>query len=114
MKPDGLLTIRCPNALGVSYGFWFPVEPEQEREQFVELGYPADEVFYDPQIGWYHHDLLGLIHFFYGDRGSIDNQHLNIITPTKLRTAVEGAGFEVRKMSAPETTNIVLVARRCA
>jgi SAM-dependent methyltransferase len=111
LKPGGLVTIRCPNALGASYGFWFPVEPEGDREQFLKIGYPADEYFHDPAAGWYHHDLLGLIHYFYADLGSVDNQHFNIITPTKLRTAVESSGLTVLKMGNPEATNIVMVAK---
>ena len=45
-------------------------------------------------------------------KGFINNQHLNIITPTKLRTAVENSGLTGLKMGNPEATNIVMVARR--
>ena len=110
LKDDGLLSIRCPNALGVSYGFWFGIELEQERERFVELGFPVDEDFGNPADRWVEKDFYGLLHWFYGDVGSIENQHLSRLTPTRLRQLVESAGFKITLMSAPEAANIVLVA----
>jgi hypothetical protein len=57
-------------------------------------------------------NLRRLIHYFYADMDSVDNQHLNSITPIKLRNAVESSGRTVLKMGNPEVTNIVMVARR--
>jgi SAM-dependent methyltransferase len=112
LRYDGLLTIRCPNALGVCYGFWFDVVPETEHESFMALGYPPDEKFYNPLDGWYHKDFFGLLHYLHGDKGNVGNQHLSVITPSKLKLAVESSGFTISKMTDPETTNIVLVARK--
>jgi len=110
LKNGGLLSIRCPNALGVSYGFWFGLELEQEREKFVKFGFPVDEDFGNPADKWVEKDFYGLLHWFYGDVGSIENQHLSRLTPTSLRQLVESTGFEITLMSAPEAANIVLVA----
>jgi SAM-dependent methyltransferase len=112
LKEDGLLTIRCPNALGAAYGFWFEPILEQKKMQFISLGFPADEKLADPADRWVHKDLFGLLHWFYGDMGNIENQHLNIITPTKMKTCVEQTGFNVIMMSDPEALNIVLIARK--
>ena len=112
LKDGGLLSIRCPNALGVSYGFWFEPVLEQERNEFIACGFPADETFGDPADKWMHKDLFGLLHWYYGDMGNIQNQHLNIIMPTKIKASVEDAGFNILKMSNPEAINIVVVARK--
>lgn len=112
LKESGLLTIRCPNALGVCYGFWFKVVPETGQDEFIALGYPADEEFYDLLNNWYHRDFHGFLHWLYGDVGNVENEHLNILTPSKLKSAVESAGFTVLKMTEPEATNIILVARK--
>lgn len=109
---DGLLTIRCPNALGVCYGFWFDVVPETDSDEFIAMGFPEDEEFYNPRDDWYHKDFYAFLHWIYGDRGNIANQHLNIFTPSKLQDAVENAGFRVLKITKPETSNIVLISRR--
>lgn len=114
LKNSGLLSIRCPNALGSSYGFWFEPILEQDKSEFVACGFPADETFGDPADRWMHKDLFGLLHWFYGDMGNIRNQHLNIITPSKIKGAVEKAGFNILKMTNPEATNIVIVARKGA
>ena len=114
LKEDGLLTIRCPNALGAAYGFWFEPVIEREKEQFIALGFPADEKLADPADRWMHRDLFGLLHWFYGDMGNIANQHLDIITPSRVKASVEQAGFTILKMAAPEAVNIVLVARKLA
>jgi hypothetical protein len=112
LMDGGLCTIRCPNALGAAYGFWFDPVLEQDRDEFIACGFPADETFGDPADKWMHKDLFGLLHWFYGDVGNIRNQHLNIITPTGIKTAVEEAGFSIAKMSSPEAINIVIVARK--
>lgn len=112
LRKGGLLSLRCPNALGVCYGFWFEVIPETKREEFIDLGYPTDEDFYNPLDDWYHKNFYGFLHWLYGDMGNIKNQHLNQLTPTKLKKAVENSGFEVLKMTEPETSNIILVAKR--
>ena len=61
-----------------------------------------------------HKDLFGLGHWFYGDTGNIENQHLNIITPSKIKHMIEHAGFTVIKMAGPEAINIVIIARKTA
>jgi hypothetical protein len=114
LAPGGLLTIRCPNALGAAYGFWFDPVIEQPREEFIALGFPPDEKLADEADKWVYRDFYGLMHWFYGDVGNVENQHLNIITPTTIRSAVERAGFTVLKMAQPEALNIVLIARRPA
>ncbi len=110
LKDTGLLTIRCPNTLGSAYGFWFEPIPEKDREEFVALGFPTDETFGNPADGWMHKDLFGLLHWFYGDVGNIENQHLNIITPTKIKSYVESSHFRIIKMADPEALNIALIA----
>jgi len=112
LKNGGLLSIRCPNALGSSYGFWFDPVLEQDRDGFVGCGFPADETFGDPADKWMHKDLFGLLHWFYGDMGNIRNQHLNIITPSGIKGAVVQAGFNILKMTNPEAINIVIIARK--
>lgn len=110
LKGNELLTIRCPNALGVSYGFWFGLVLEQKREDFVRLGFPADEDFGNPADRWVEKDFFGLLHWFYGDIGNIRNQHLNIITPSKIEATVAEVGFNILKTTDPEAANIVIVA----
>lgn len=110
LENGGLLTMRCPNVLGVCYGFWFKVIPETGRNEFITLGYPEDDDFYNPLDNWYHKDFFGFLHWIYGDIGNIENQHLNLFTPSKMKSAVEAAGFNVLKMTEPETTNIIIVA----
>ena len=112
LKDNGYLTIRCPNSLGASFGFWFEPVLEQNRNEFVALGYPHDENFGNPEDKWLHKDLFGLLHWFYGDIGNIENQHLNIITPSKLKRCLEMAGFKILKMTEPESLNIALVAKK--
>lgn len=114
LRMDGLLTIRCPNALGAAYGFWFEPVIENQREEFIKLGFPADEDFGNPNDRWVHKDLFGLIHWFYGDAGNISNQHLSQITPSMLRGMLVDQGFNVLKMAEPEAINIVVVARKRA
>ena len=112
MGKQGLLTMRCPNALGVCYGFWFNVLPEVDRNEFLSLGFPEDEDFYNPLDGWYHKNFYGFLHWIYGDAGNITNQHLNIFTSSKIRTAVAAAGFSIVKISEPESSNIIIIARK--
>ena len=112
LKDNGCLTIRCPNSLGASFGFWFEPVLEGDRNEFIALGYPPDESFGNPEDKWLHKDLFGLLHWFYGDMGNIENQHLNIITPSKLKRCLEVAGFEILKMTEPEALNITLVAKK--
>lgn len=114
LKSNGLLTIRCPNALGVAYGFWFDPILEDERKVFLEHGFPEEEDFSNPADTWAHKDIFGFVHWIYGDAGNIENQHLNIITPTKLKKLLECAGFEIVKMSNPEALNLVVIAKKCA
>jgi SAM-dependent methyltransferase len=112
LREDGILTIRCPNALGAAYGFWFEPVIEREKEEFIALGFPPDEKLADPGDKWLHRDLFGLLHWFYGDMGNIANEHRNIITPTKIKVCLERSGFRIIKMSDPEAVNIVVVARK--
>lgn len=111
LKPGGLLTIRCPNALGAAFGFWFEPVVENDRSGFVALGFPADEDLSNPADVWGHRDLFGTMHWFYGDVGNPENQHLTVLTPSRLRRLVEEMDFEVLKMAEPEALNLVLVAR---
>jgi len=110
LRKDGILTIRCPNILGAAYGFWFTPILENNKEEFVRLGFPPDEVFCDKNDIWLHKNLFGLVHWFYGDVGNVTNQHLNQITPTKLQNVLHSAGFKIVKMTEPEALNIVVIA----
>jgi SAM-dependent methyltransferase len=112
LKNDGLITIRCPNALGMAYGFWFEPILEEDREAFVAIGFPQEESFGDPADKWVHKDLFGLCHCFWGDVGNLENQHLNIITPSLLRERVESAGFRILRMTKPESLSTVVVGRK--
>jgi SAM-dependent methyltransferase len=112
LKPEGLLSIRCPNALGVCYGFWFTPVHEDEHDAFIKLGFPADESFGDPADAWGHKDLFALFHWLFGDIGNIENQHLAIITPSKLQEMLKNAGFEVVKCTKPEAINIAIIAKK--
>lgn len=112
LAPRGILTMRCPNALGVCYGFWFGAVAENGREDFIRLGFPADEEFHNPQDGWYHRNLYGFTHWIYGDAGNITNQHLDQMTPSKVKAELAASGFEVLRISDPEASNIVVAARK--
>lgn len=112
LKGDGFLSIRCPNVLGASYGFFFGHVPEDDREGFLEEGFPPDEDFQDPQDDWYVGDLYGLFHWFYAFPGFSENQHLNRFTPTLMRETLERKGFRVRKMSKPEAAQLVVIAEK--
>lgn len=112
LKPSGILTVRCPNVLGVCYGFLFPPVPEANRQEFLNQGFPDDEEFQNPLDDWYHHDIYGFVHWMYGDAGNPANEHLNLLTPTKLRKTIEGAGFEILKLTEPESSNIVAIAKK--
>lgn len=112
LSSDGTLTIRCPNALGVAYGFWFDPMLEQHKDEFVRSGFPEDEDFGNPADKWCHKDIYAFAHWIYGDNGNIANQHLNIITPTKLRNYLKDCGFEIIRMSEPEALNIVVIAAK--
>lgn len=112
VKREGLISVRCPNALGMAYGFWFDPVLENDRDAFVAMGFPQDETFGDPADKWFHKDIYGLCHCFWGDVGNIENQHLNIITPSLLRKCVESAGFQILKMTDPESLSIVAVGRK--
>jgi len=109
---EGLLTIRCPNALGAAYAFWFEPIIEDQKDDFIRLGFPSDEDFGNPADRWLHKDLFGLIHWFYGDAGNICNQHLSRLTPSILHELLVAQGFSVLKMTKPEAINIVVVARK--
>lgn len=112
LKPGGLVTIRCPNALGVAFGFWFEPVIEGDRRKFLEAGFPEDEDFGNPKDTWFHKDFYGFMHWIYGDAGNVENQHLTIITPTKLTSWIRSSGFELLAKSAPEAANIVIVAKK--
>jgi SAM-dependent methyltransferase len=112
LMAGGLLTIRCPNALGVSYGFFFGFVPEERRTQFLEAGYPADELFNNPKDDWYVGDFFAFLHWIYGDAGNPENQHLSILTPTKLKNLIIEAGFEIVQTSDPEWSNIIIIAKK--
>lgn len=111
LKPEGLVTIRCPSALGAAYSFWFPPILEAGREEFVRYGFPCDEEFGNPADGWGHRDVFATLHWFFGDVGNPVNQHLNLITPGKLVADLQAGGFHVLGVSAPEALNVVVVAR---
>ncbi len=112
LRPAGRLSIRCPNALGAAYGFWFRPVIEQHRERFLALGYPADDDLANPADDWMHQDVLGLMHWFHGDPGNARNQHLSLITPTRMRDLLESCGFRVLLLSEPEAVNLVAIAER--
>ena len=109
---DGRLTLKVPNALGAAYAFWFEPVLETDREAFVALGFPDDEAFGDPKDGWLHKDLYGLLHWFYGDVGNPENEHLTRITPSWLCNELEASGFRIEMISKPEALNIVVVAKK--
>ena len=112
LKPGGRLSIRCPNALGAAYGFWFRPVIEEDRERFLALGYPEDDDFGSSADTWMHHDVLGLMHWFYGDAGNVRNQHLNLITPTRLRHYLESSNFRILLTNEPEAINLVAIAEK--
>ena len=112
LKNNGVLTIRCPNALGVAYGFWFEPILENDKQGFINCGFPEDEHFENPDDRWGHKDIYAFFHWIYGDVGNIANQHMNIITPTKIKSYMKTAGFEIVKMNDPEALNIVIVATK--
>jgi SAM-dependent methyltransferase len=111
LRRDGLFTLRCPNALGGAYGFWFPPVIESEREEFQRLGFPSDEDLANPDDAWIHRDFYGVLHWFFGDMGNVENQHLTLLTPTKVQRLLREAGLTILKTAEPEAVNIVIVAR---
>ncbi|MFB6258356.1 MAG: hypothetical protein ABEH38_06665 [Flavobacteriales bacterium] len=110
LRSDGFISIRCPNVLGASYGFFFGHVPEDDREAFLEQGFPPDEDFQDPEDDWYVGDLYGLFHWFNAYPGLTENQHLNRFTPTLMRETLEKKGFRILKMSRPEAAQLVVIA----
>lgn len=112
LKDDGLLSLRCPNALGVCYGFFFGAVPEERHEDFLRLGYPADEEFHNPADNWYHKDLWGLFHWLWAYPGNSENSHLSQFTPSLMKKTLAAGGFEILKMTNPETSNIIVVAKK--
>lgn len=112
LKKEGVLTLRCPNALGAAYGFWFDPVIETQKDEFMKLGFPADEDFGNPADRWVHKDFYGLLHWFYGDAGNIANEHLSLLTPSMLHELLIAEGFHVLKMTEPEAINIAIVARK--
>ncbi len=109
---DGIISIRVPNALGVAYGFFFGQVAERDHEEFLKLGFPEKEDFYNPEDGWYYHDLWALYHWFFAFTGNVENEHLNQLTPTLLKDTVEQVGFTILKMGIPEASNLVLIAKK--
>jgi hypothetical protein len=114
LKKDGLLTIRCPNALGAAYGFWFEPVVESCKDEFIKLGFPLDEDFGNPADRWIHKDFFGLIHWLYGDTGNVGNEHLSHLTPSILHALLVSNGFNIVKMTEPEAINIAVVAVKVA
>lgn len=114
LKPDGLMTLRCPNALGAAFGFWFQPILEDGKETFLALGFPEQEDLANAADGWMHKDLFGLLHWLHGDMGNVENQHLNVITPSKIAALLEKNGFSIVKATRPEAVNIVVVARKAS
>jgi len=112
LKPQGIITIRCPSALGVAFGLWFKPIIEKDKQGFVDLGFPPDEDFGNPLDGWFHKDLYGFLHWIFGDVGNIENQHLSSVTPTKMMSWLRTNGFELLAISEPESANLVVVARK--
>ncbi len=112
LKADGIISIRCPNALGVTYGFFFGAVAEKNHGEFIELGFPEDEDFYLEHDGWYYQDLWALYHWLHAYTGNMENQHLNLLTPTKLKVAVAEAGFSILKTANPEASNLVIMAKK--
>ncbi len=112
LRPGGLLTLRCPNSLGVVYALFFDPVCESDREEFLAIGYPVDEDFGNPADTWLHKDFYGVLHWLYGDAGNIENEHLSQLTPTRLAQLVSAIGFDILRVSEPEAINLVLVARK--
>lgn len=112
LRPGGTLSVRCPNALGVALGFWFPPVLEEGREEFLRLGFPSEEDFSNPADTWLHKDVFGLLHWFYGSVGSPGNEHLTLLTPTRLKGYFIQAGFSLVAMTAPEAINMVAICRK--
>lgn len=112
LKADGFLSIRCPNVLGASYGFFFGHVPEDDREGFLEEGFPPDEDFQNPKDDWYVGDLYGLFHWFNAFPGFSENQHHNHLTPSLMQETLERKGFRIRKMSKPEAAQLVVIAEK--
>ena len=112
LRPGGRLTVRCPNALGAVYAFWFPPVHETERPAFVADGFPPEEDFGNPKDGWLHKDFYGTLHWLYGDMGNVENEHLVQLTPSSLAELIRAAGLEIVRASAPEAINLVVVARK--
>ncbi|MGC4065892.1 MAG: methyltransferase domain-containing protein [Polyangiaceae bacterium] len=112
LKSGGTLSIRCPNALGVAYGFWFDPIVETDKEAFVRDGFPADEAFGSPTDKWMYRDFYGTLHWFFGDPGSVGNVHKTLVTPTLLGGIVRQAGFDIVRTSEPEAVCLVLIGRK--
>jgi SAM-dependent methyltransferase len=110
LKPGGRISIRCPNALGVSYGFFFGHVPENDREGFLEEGFPPDEEFQNPKDDWYVGDLYGFFHWIHAFPGFSENQHLNRITPTQMQETLGKKGYRIHKISRPEAAQLVVIA----
>lgn len=112
LKENGLLSVRVPNALGAAFGFWFEPILEEERQAYLELGYPFEDDFGNDQDKWMHKDFYGILHWFYGDVGNVENEHKTILTPTKLSSLIERGGFHILLISKPEAINIVVLAEK--
>jgi len=114
LKPGGKITIRCPNALGAAYGFWFTPILECNRNEYLALGFPEEEDFTNPADTWMHRDVFGVLQWFFGDVGNPANQHLTLTTPTTVTNLLHDAGFDVLRISEPEAVNLVVVASKPA
>ena len=110
LKQNGRISIRCPNTLGVCFGFFIDDKIEADREAFLSLGYPEDETFSNSNDYWFHKNLYGLFHWLWAQPGNIQNQHLNLITPSKVQSAIESSGFKILLSAPPESPNIIILA----
>ncbi len=112
LKPEGIISIRCPNLLGVSYGFFFGHVPEDDRVGFLELGFPEKEDFQNPKDDWYVGDLYGFYHWANAYTGFEENQHFNRFTPSSMKGSLEENGLTPLKMSRPEAAQLVVIAQK--
>jgi len=56
--------------------------------------------------------IYGFIHWIYCDRENSVNQHIKVITPTKLQDYMTSFAFKISMMLQPPTMNLVVVATK--
>ena len=112
LKPGGVVSIRCPNALGVCYGFFFEEKFKVNEEVLFTLGFPEDECVIHPLDGWQYKDLYGLYHWLWAVTGNPLNEHHQIVTPSRLDHSLSISGFEIRYSSNPEWPNCIVIASK--